>query len=170
MVAYFCVKTLDVPFPEKEEALSSPQAVEWVPFQPPVPAAHSVFRSGPSSWNSNQPTLYDRFQLTGTFEWKNPSSGIDVRHVVINDLLGKTQHMVEEGGAVSGLVILAVSHDEARVRWDGLERILRLELSDPLAGTQLDKGELTPEGKDVIPWDERVLESNRFGVRIAENR
>lgn len=159
-----------ITLPNNEEAASVPMdELSWAQPQVPEDDAWSVFYNENSESGESVSSLEKRFRLAGTFFLTEVGQGPGVRKAVLDDLEKKRQYLVTEGDVVEELEVKEVHKDHVVLLVQGNEEKLWLSFTgsskrggagEPVAGK--------PEKE--LRWDERVLESNHWGNRIAENR
>lgn len=135
----------------------------------PAPEGWDVFDS--SSVRTDSTNVNVRFRLAGTF-FLMPSEeegGDERRLAIIDDDETSRQHIVSEGDLLlDSHEVLRIYPDRVVLSHDGRELVLELSFKpvdkgqggDDAGAASVDSG----DGQDV------VLESNRFGKRVGENR
>ncbi len=150
---------------EGDDGTNAPRP--WPELQSPPASAWDVFVGEGGSRSGNAGDLAKRFRLAGTFFMEGGTpEGKEQRNAVLDDLQDQTQLLVGEGERVGdGAEVVEIQRDRIVLRMGAQEETLWLSFSNPEPAVA-DAGGSTNE----VPWDERVLEENRFGKRIAENR
>lgn len=157
-------------------ALAAAPAAEGEPFRWPALDAGiwSLFRSGESSAPKSAPgALAARYRLAGVFlslpDMDQPGPGAGERCAILDDVQAKQQYLALEKEWLKDAPVpvqVAAIADDHVVLFDG-EREETIQLA---AGTA-SASETGPDKSAAAASAKRqVLESNRFGDRIEENR
>jgi type II secretory pathway component PulC len=112
-----------------------------------------------------------QFRLAGTFFLFNAESdeGGEERGAILDDVEANEQHAVREGQTFRDYEVARIFSERVILRRDGEE--IELALSFKGGDTRGGSGYRPDSGAEVKLEDyEEVLESNRFGKRIGENR
>lgn len=167
LVAYFGMTFLNLQAVDSSIESSATPELSWAEPDLPSEDAWSVLYAEAAA-STGQSSLASRFRLAGTFFLTAGDSGQGVRKAVLDDLEKKRQHLVVEGERLEAIEVKKVYDDHVVLLYQGKQEELWLSFSGRAASGSSKGSEGKPEKE--LRWDERVLESNRWGNRIAENR
>ncbi len=167
LAVYYGARWLTLPATDGTgPALPAPMA--WAKPTLPEPEAWRVFVGDATEPTPSRGALAARYRLAGTF-MLTARDGADgeLRRAVLDDLDRQRQLMVSEGEQFDGVRVVRVYIDRVTLRDQDREEDLWLSFSgvaDPVAsaaGARPDR---------ELRWDERIIESNRWGNRIGDHR
>ncbi len=149
------------PVPTVTSARSAPPPEAWQQIR-------TTARAAP-----NESPLAERFRLAGTFFLYDDSGtgGIpeERRRAIVDDLVAKSQVLVQENQEVDGYLVTRIEADRVRLLRDGTEYELALSFS-PVSAALAGRQSETQNAGDVSMEDMPALETSRFGKRVGENR
>lgn len=167
LAVFYAVRWFSLP--SAERAASAPPApLEWEKPTLPEPDDWRVFVGEESGASADGGALASRYRLAGTFFLTGPEwSEEELRKAVLDDLDRQRQLMVSEGEVFDGVEVVRVYVDRVTLRHSGREEDLWLSFAGRADAVAAVSGE-APERE--LRWDERVIESNRWGNRIGDHR
>lgn len=143
------------------------EPVEMIPYE-----VWSVLRTTTNALPAGVDST-GRFRLAGTFFLMDSvgDDGEGERLAILDDVENDRQHIVSEGQNFDQYEIVRIQSERVILRRDGEEIELALSFSGDQQ--QADEGEPEEPGESpdaMAEPEEVVLETNRFGKRIGENR
>ena len=151
-----------------EPAAPQSGTAHWPDIERPAEEAWRVFQ--PETDHESQSSLSGKYRLAGThFGFGGPPGEGAFRMAVLEDLDAQSQDSLEEGEYFGDVQVVEIGTNHVRLRQGMTEEVLRLSFAEEAADPQ-PESPTSPGPTEELRWDERVLDENRFGRRIAENR
>lgn len=139
---------------------------EWPEFDRPPEQVWAAFRSDSSADDAG--ALSAKYRLAGTHFGFGGAGDEALRIAVLEDLEAQSQNSVQEGESFGDVEVVEIGNSHVLLRRGFQEEVLELSFKTTAEDTSSEEGDAgTGAG---LRWDERVLEENRYGKRIAENR
>lgn len=154
--------------PKPAAAPAAAPPFDW-PTPPKATAEEwSVVKGSQAAPTTVAGPLAKRFRLAGTFfAFGEAGSGSDYCKAILDDLDKKQQVLVREGDSIDDVQVVRIQRDRLVLRSQGREEELLLSFANLLLAGSADAVK-PPEAP--TPAGETVLEVNRFGKRVGENR
>jgi len=151
---------------ETPAPVSAPRVASWPEFERPPEQAWMAFRSEGDAGVTG--SLSEKYRLAGTHFGFGTTGDEALRIAVLEDLEAQSQSSVREGESFGDVEVVEIGISHVLLRRGIREEVLELSFK-PETDEFSEEEESTGTGDD-LRWDERVLEENRYGKRIAENR
>ena len=165
LVAVFAVAYFRLPAEPPVPAVKTGVA-EWPEFEPPPAQAWAAFRSETSADTTG--ALAEKYRLAGTHFGFGGTGDEALRIAVLEDLEAQMQDSVQEGESFGDVEVVEIGIHHVLLRRGFQEEVLELSFKGTAVDTSAEESDSGTEAG--LRWDERVLEENRYGKRIAENR
>ena len=154
--------------PKPAAAPAAAPPLDW-PTPPKATAEEwSVVKGSQAAPTTVAGPLAKRFRLAGTFfAFGEAGSGSDYCKAILDDLDKKQQVLVREGDSIDDVQVVRIQRDRLVLRSQGREEELLLSFANLLLAGSADA--VKPLEAPTFAG-ETVLEVNRFGKRVGENR